>query len=96
MAITFSRMGAFDWRAMSWSAILAGVLASLVIQILLTMLGVGIGLIAIDTSTAAATRVGVGWAAFMWWMFSGVLAAFVGGLVAASAATAPIPARRVH
>jgi hypothetical protein len=89
MATDFYRMGTFDWRAMSWSAILAGVLASLVIQILLTMLGIGIGLISIDTSTAAASRVGVGWAAFLWWTFSGVVAAFVGGLVAASAATAP-------
>jgi hypothetical protein len=86
---TFYRIGTFDWRAMSWSAILAGVLASLVIQILLTMLGIGIGLISIDTSTAAASRVGVGWAAFLWWAFSGVLAAFVGGWVAASAASAP-------
>ena len=81
--------GRFDWRMMGWSAIFAGVFASLVVQIMLTMLGVGIGLISIDTSTAASSPVGVGWAAFLWWAASGIFAAFIGGTVAAAAATAP-------
>jgi hypothetical protein len=68
----------------TWSAVLAGVFASLVVQILLTMLGFGIGLLAIDVPTAQAAPAGAGWAAFVWWAVSGIIAAFIGGAVAAA------------
>jgi hypothetical protein len=71
----------FGW---TWSAVLAGVFASLVVQILLTMLGFGIGLLAIDVPTAQSAPAGAGWAAFVWWAVSGIIAAFVGGAVAAA------------
>jgi hypothetical protein len=71
----------FGW---TWSAVLAGVFASLVVQILLTMLGFGIGLLAIDIPTASSAPAGAGWAAFVWWAVSGIIAAFVGGAVAAA------------
>jgi hypothetical protein len=73
--------GFFGW---TWSAVLAGVFASLVVQILLTMLGFGIGLLAIDVPTAQSAPAGAGWAAFVWWAVSGIIAAFVGGAVAAA------------
>ena len=73
--------GFFGW---TWSAVLAGVFASLVVQILLTMLGFGIGLLAIDLPTAQSAPAGAGWAAFVWWAVSGIIAAFVGGAVAAA------------
>lgn len=59
----------FGW---TWSAVLAGVFTSLVVQILLTMLGFGIGLIAIDIPTATSAPAGAGWAAFVWWAVSGI------------------------
>ncbi|MFL6792253.1 MAG: hypothetical protein ACJ8EE_13925 [Bradyrhizobium sp.] len=71
----------FGW---TWSAVLAGVFASLVVQILLTMLGFGIGLLALDVPTASSAPAGAGWAAFVWWAVSGIIAAFVGGAVAAA------------
>jgi hypothetical protein len=71
----------FAW---TWSPILAGVFASLVVQILLTMLGFGIGLLALDTHTAASAPAGAGWAAFVWWAVSGIIAAFIGGAIAAA------------
>jgi hypothetical protein len=71
----------FAW---TWSAVLAGVFASLVVQILLTMLGFGIGLLAIDIPTATASPAGAGWAAFVWRAVSGIIAAFIGGAVAAA------------
>ena len=71
----------FGW---TWSAVLAAVFASLVVQILLTMLGFGIGLLAIDIPTASSAPAGAGWAAFVWWAVSGIIAAFVGGAVAAA------------
>jgi hypothetical protein len=73
----------FHWSDMSWSAILAGMLVSLVVQILLTMLGIGAGLISVD---GAATSSAFNWAAFLWWAGSGIIAAFAGGYVAAVAA----------
>jgi hypothetical protein len=73
--------GFFGW---TWSAVLAGVFASLVVQILLTMLGFGIGLLAIDLPTAQSAPTTAGWAAFVWWAVSGIIAAFVGGAVAAA------------
>lgn len=71
----------FGW---TWSAVLAGMFTSLVVQILLTMLGLGIGLLAIDIPTASAAPAGTGWAAFVWWAVSGIIAAFLGGAVAAA------------
>src|SRR5437868_15444414 len=71
----------FGW---TWSAVLAGVFASLVVQILLTMLGFGVGLLAIDVPTAQSAPAGAGWAAFVWWAVSGIVAAFIGGAVAAA------------
>ena len=71
----------FAW---TWSAVLAGVFASLVVQILLTMLGFGVGLLAIDVPTAQSAPAGAGWAAFVWWAVSGIVAAFIGGAVAAA------------
>jgi len=71
----------FGW---TWSAVLAGVFASLVVQILLTMLGFGIGLLAIDVPTAQSAPASAGWAAFVWWAVSGIIAAFIGGAVAAA------------
>jgi hypothetical protein len=78
----------FDQTTFSWTAVLAGVVAALVVQVLLTMLGLGVGLISLDTSTAAATPVGVSWGAFAYWAVSGIIAAFIGGWVA-GAITAP-------
>jgi hypothetical protein len=47
-------------------AVLAGVFASLIVQILLTMLGFGIGLLAIDVPTASSAPASAGWAALLW------------------------------
>jgi hypothetical protein len=71
----------FDW---TWSAVLAGVFASLVTQILLTMLGFGVGFLTVDVPTANEAPKAAGWIAFVWWSVSGIIAAFVGGVVAAA------------
>lgn len=66
----------------SWSAVIAGTLTSLIIQVMLTMLGIGVGLIATDVPTAANAPVTVSTAAVLWFIASGIFAAFVGGAVA--------------
>ena len=63
----------------TWSAVISGVIASLIVQVLLTMLGLGIGLVSFDTSSGAAMPA---WIGFAWWTASGIFSAAVGGTVA--------------
>ena len=68
----------------SWGAIFAGVVVGLVVQVLLTMLGVGIGVATLDPGTgdnpsASTFSIVTG----IWYVLSGILAAFAGGYIAA-------------
>src|SRR5205814_6272976 len=74
----------FSVRNWTWSAVFAGVIASLVFQVLLLMAGFGFGLLTIDVPTADAAPKVVSWAVFAWWAVSGVISAFAGGWVAAN------------
>ncbi len=67
----------------SWGAILVGVAIALVTQLLLNLLGVGVGVATLDPGTADnpdATSFSI--AAGIWWVLSGVIAALVGGYAA--------------
>lgn len=66
----------------SWSAVAAGTLTSLILQVVLTMLGLGVGLIATDVPTAANAPIAVSTGAVLWFIASGIFSAFVGGAVA--------------
>lgn len=64
----------------SWGAVFAGVAVALVSQLLLNMLGLGIGAATLDPATsgspsAAAFSIG----AAIWWTLSGIVASFLGG-----------------
>ena len=72
------------FRGWTWSAVFAGVIASLIFQVLLTMAGFGLGLLTIDIPMADSAPKTVSWAVFAWWAVSGVISAFVGGWVAAN------------
>lgn len=68
----------------SWGAIFAGVVVALVTQVLLSMLGVGIGIATLDPATGdnpAASTFSIG--AGIWYVLSGIIAAYVGGYIAA-------------
>ena len=74
---------------MSWSAILAGVVIALIVQLLLSMLGFGLGLAAMDPAgdgSPAASTSSV--TAGVWWIVSGIIAAAAGGYVAGRASGA--------
>ena len=67
----------------SWGAVFAGAVMMLVLQLILNMVGVGVGLGTIDAvarDTPSATTLSVG--AGLWWVVSGVVAAAVGGYIA--------------
>jgi len=68
-----------DSAGWTWSAVASGVIASLVVQIILTMVGFAAGLVGADTAAGAKTAV---WLGFAWWSFSGIFAAAAGGWVA--------------
>ena len=67
----------------SWGAVFAGATIGLVMQIILNMVGVGVGLSTVDvaagdTPSARSLSVGAG----IWWVISGIVAAAVGGYIA--------------
>jgi hypothetical protein len=88
MAMATRRRVFFDRTTFSWSSVLAGVVAALIVHVLLVMLGLGIGLLSVDTSTVATSPVGVSWGAFLYWAISGIIAAFVGGWIAGTVSPA--------
>jgi hypothetical protein len=76
----------------AWGAIFAGVVVALVVQILLTMLGVGIGMATLDPASGdnpAASTFSI--TAAIWWFISGIIAAFAGGYVAARMSGRTLP-----
>jgi hypothetical protein len=78
-------------RRVSWGAILVGIVVSLATQVLLAMLGAGIGTAVIEPvqqgANPATSSIGIG--AAIWWAISGVIAAFAGGWVASRLAGSP-------
>lgn len=70
-------------RGVSWGAVFAGLLMGTAVQIILTMLGVAIGLGAADDSAKGAS-IGTG----IWAVIAALLAAFLGGRVAGMTARA--------
>jgi hypothetical protein len=74
----------YSFVGWSWSAVFVGTIACLIFQLLLVMVGFGLGLLSIDAPTAESGPREVTWAVFCWWAVSGVISAFVGGWVAAN------------
>ncbi len=73
-----------------WGAILAGVALALVTQLILSMIGAGIGLATLDPGTSDnPSASGFSMAAAVWWAVSGIIASFVGGFAAGRLAGVP-------
>ncbi len=87
----YTRAGAALLDKISWSAILAGVLVSLVTMLVLNLLGIGIGLASINPVTEARPFSGVGTGAIIWYVISNLIAIFAGGYTAARLSGIPIP-----
>jgi hypothetical protein len=76
--------GAHTHRRISSAAIFGGVILAVVVQLLLSTLGAGIGLGTVNVNagtTPNASTLGIG--AGVWWMISSCIAVFFGGYVAA-------------
>lgn len=71
------------FRRISWGAVIAGMVIAVVIQLVLGLIGTGIGLSTLDPmrySSPDASSLSLG--AGIWWAVSSVIALFVGGWVA--------------
>lgn len=66
------------WR-LSWGAVFAGVIVSLVAHILLNLLGMGIGAASTEPRADNETVRTVGLLAGIWWSIAGIIAAGIGG-----------------
>jgi hypothetical protein len=76
--------GSHTHRRISWAAIFGGVILVVVLQLLLSLLGAGVGLGTVNTNagnTPMASTLGIG--AGLWWVLSSCISIGVGGFVAA-------------
>ncbi len=76
----------------SWGAIFAGAVTALVTQVVLNLVGVGVGLASIGTNAAdnpAASTVSLG--AGLWFVVSGIVASLAGGAIAGRLSGKPLP-----
>ena len=74
-AMTNLGSGAHIHRRISWGAVAGGVVLVVVLQLLLSLLGAGVGLGTVNTnagSTQMASTLGIG--AGLWWILSSCLA----------------------
>src|SRR5688572_11083546 len=76
-------------RRISWGAIIAGLIVTLVCQILLTMLGVAIGAATIEPLNEQKPLEGLATGAAIWWIVSSLISLFLGGCVAGRLAGVP-------
>jgi hypothetical protein len=76
-------------RRVSWGGIFAGTVVALVVQVCLTLLGLGIGLGVVSQTTATGAISDAGIAAGIWLGVSTLISLFIGGFVAARLAGIP-------
>ena len=76
-------------KRISRSAVFAGVLVAIVTQMLLTLLGIGIGLGTLDTVEERNPAQGLGTGSAIWYIVSSLISLFLGGWVAGRLASAP-------
>ena len=71
-------------RRVSWAGILGGAFVAVAVASVLGSLGVAIGAGVIDPAgEGSPSATAFGWGAAIWWIVSGMIAIFIGGLVAA-------------
>ncbi|HOO16960.1 MAG TPA: hypothetical protein PK920_01565 [Phycisphaerae bacterium] len=75
-------------RPVSWGAIFAGAVLVTVIQLMLGLLGLAIGLAAVEPGKGEGYFAGLGIAGYIWWLASGIVALFIGGWASARLAGA--------
>lgn len=78
-------------KRISWGAVFAGLIVTIMVSLVLALLGMGIGLGTIDSQTEANPFAGLGVGAAIWWLVSSLIALFLGGWVAGRMSGIPKP-----
>ncbi len=65
----------------SWGAVFAGAVITVIVQVMLVFLGIAIGLFALDFGGEGSALSGFGVGTYLWWVVSAIIALFVGGWV---------------
>lgn len=76
-------------KRISWSAVFAGVLIAMIVQIMFSLLGIGIGLGTLDFAEEKNPAAGLGLGSGIWYGLTLLIALFAGGWVAGRLASAP-------
>jgi hypothetical protein len=76
-------------RGVSWSAIFAGVTAAIAVQLLLNLLGIGVGAATINPQQGQQAGQGLAVGAAIWFVISIIISLFVGGWIAGRLAGTP-------
>jgi hypothetical protein len=76
-------------RRISWGAIFAGLLVTMVVQFMLTLLGVGIGAATIDPLKDQNPAQGLGVGSAIWLIVSALISVFIGSCIAGRLSGAP-------
>ena len=81
----------------SWGAVFAGVTVALVLQVILNMVGLGVGLSTVDpvageTPSLGAFSAGAG----IWWVVSGIVASAIAGYIAGRLSGKPSPSTTAY
>ena len=87
---TYSAIAPVPVRRVFWGAIFAGTVVAIVLQLVLSLLGTGIGMSTLDPlrhSSPDATTFGIG--ALLWWVLTSIVSLFAGGWAAGHLAGAP-------
>jgi hypothetical protein len=66
----------------SWSSVFAGLVTALILQFLLSLLGLGIGMATVQPTTQQNPMEGLGTGAIIWWVLTILISLFTGGWVA--------------
>lgn len=77
------------FKRISWGSVFAGALIALVVQLTLSLLGLGIGMGTVDPMEESKPLAGLGTGSLIWWSVSMLISLFAGGWVAGRLAGIP-------
>src|SRR5687767_5472209 len=80
-------------KPVSWGSIVGGAIVAIGMQVVLTLLGMGIGLVAVNPAEEPQRLGALGAGAVAWWFVTGLGSLFFGGWVAGRLSSIPAPVR---
>jgi hypothetical protein len=87
--VRYFETGLAAFKRISWGAVFGGLVIALVVQLMLSLLGIGIGMGTVEPLEETNPLEGLGTGALIWGIVSMLIALFTGGLVAGRLAGIP-------